>query len=267
MRNIINTKKIDEHNVSPYKFKVLGGMSIEEDSEDETYVQENSTEFHKEQAVNDVETIPTVQTKKEDEENKKFIEELLKKTDELSSSMIKMQMQMEKQESEFSTRLQNELQREAEASFQKGYNQAKEDLETSVNEIKNKYVNSIDNLEKEIEKSNEYFKKIEQELSSTALEIAKEVILKEVSSSSSAVAVALSRELINDLKDGKNIEIKVNPKDAETLKEEYKSSEHIKISSDSAIAEGGVIVLSDVGNLDGNIPVRIEKVKHLIQNN
>ena len=37
-----------------------------------------------------------------------FIEELLKKTDELSGNIVKLQMQIENQESEFKIRLENE---------------------------------------------------------------------------------------------------------------------------------------------------------------
>lgn len=262
MRNIINTTKIQEHSVEPYKFKVLGGTQLSNEEKEAEYIQKDTTPIFKEE--ND--TSSKESSKIEDTTNK-FVEELLKKTDELTSSMVKMQMQMEKQEIEFENRLKNEIEREAKSSFEKGYNQAKSEIEAGVNEIKNKYVTSIDNLEKEIEKSNQYFKKIEEELSLTALEIAKEVILKEISRSSSEIAISLSRELINDLKDGKKIEIKVNPKDFNAIKEEYKDIEHITISADNAISEGGVIVLSDVGNLDGNIATRIQKVKSLIQNN
>ena len=40
-----------------------------------------------------------------------FVEELLKKTDELSSNIIKLQMQIENQESEFAKRLETEIAR------------------------------------------------------------------------------------------------------------------------------------------------------------
>lgn len=263
MRNIIETTKIGEHAIEPYKFKILGGSQVVE-NEVQEYVQKDTTTIFKEKQPE--EKAPEAAVEKE-EQNNKFVEELLKKTDELSSSMIKMQMQMEKQEVEFENRLKNDIQKESEAAFAKGYEQAKNEMQASINEIKNKYVTSIDNLEKEVEKSNSYFLKIENELSLSALEIAKEVIAKEIEDSSQKVASALSHELINDLKDGKNIQIKVNPKDFSAIKEEYKDAEYITISADDAIAEGGVIVFSDVGNLDGNIATRIQKVRKLIQTN
>jgi len=68
------------------------------------------------------------------------------------------------------------------------------------------------------------------------------------------------------LKDAKSIKLKVNPKDLESLKERYSTIENIRVDGDSAITEGGVVVLSDAGNLDGNISTRLEKVKNLIEN-
>ena len=38
-------------------------------------------------------------------------------------------------------------------------------------------------------------------------------------------------------------------------------------TSDDAITLGGVVILSDVGNLDGNLAMRLEKVKYLLQEN
>jgi flagellar assembly protein FliH len=262
MKNIIGTAKINEHSIEPYKFKILGGAQVVEKEEDEEYVQKDSTPIFKEEDEEQED-----KEKQQEVQNNKDIEELLKKTDELSSNMVKMQMQMEKQEVEFENRLKAEVQKESESAFAKGYEQAKGEMQASVDEMKNKYVTSIDHLEKEVGKAGEYFKKIENEISSTALEIAKEVIIKEISDSSKNVAIALSHELINDLKDGKNIQIKVNPKDFSAIKDEYKDSEYINVSADDAIAQGGVIVFSDVGNLDGSIATRIQKVKSLIQNN
>lgn len=267
MRNIINTSRIQEHSVEKYRFKVLGGTTLAQDEHDESenYVQKDSVDIFKEDNMREIET-PVHQNNEEAISNR-FVEELLKKSDELSSNIIKLQMQIEKQEAEFERRLQSELQREAEASFEKGYKKAKEEIEASSEELKNKYLTSINNLDNEIKKSNLYLKRIEDDLSSTAVEIAKEVIAKEVSASSSKVATELSKELINQLKDGKKIEIKVNPVDYEFIKQEYKDMEHIHISADDAISKGGVVVFSDVGNLDGNLAMRLQKVKNLIQNN
>lgn len=268
MKTIIDTQNNNGHTIEPYHFKVLGGTNViaEEIIKVEDNIQENKI---KEDIVAKplVDTLPIVEnTVKKEEPSNQFIEELLKKSDELSSNIIKLQMQIEKQEDEFNNRLKADVERESQEAYQKGYDKAKEELTNSLEEIKTKYLNSINILEQQEKSTDEYLKKIEMELSSTAVEIAKEVILKEVKIASSEIAISLSKNLLEELKDAKNIKLKVNPKDYESLKETYATIENIKVDSDVSITEGGVVILSDVGNLDGSLSVRLEKVKNLIQN-
>jgi len=262
MKNIIDSKTAANHRIEPYHFKVLGGVSSAHE-EEIVEVQANTEEVAKKEPVKVQKSEPVVQI---DEQQNQFIEELLKKSDELSTNIIKLQMQIEKQESDFNNRLENELKRESENSYEKGYQKAKDDLESSIEEIKEKFLNSINTLEVESKKGDDFLKSVESELSDTAIEVAKEVILKELKESSSEIAVSLSKKLIEELKDAKSIKLKVNPKDCESLKERYSAIENISVDSDNAIAEGGVVVLSDAGNLDGNISTRLEKVKNLIEN-
>jgi len=262
MKNIIENENVKNHIIEPYHFKVLGGISSVHEPEE---VQSSSDEPVKSETSKQSTTTnePVVQV---DEQQNRFIEELLKKSDELSSNIIKLQMQIEKQEEDFNNRLQIELERESQNAYEKGYKKAKEELEAVTNEAKEKFLNSINTLEIEAKKGNEFLKQIENDLSSTAVEIAKEVILKEIKHSSSDIAIALSKKLIEELKDAKNIKIKVNPSDYEALTETYSTIENVKVDSDNAITKGGVVILSDVGNLDGNISTRLEKVKNLIEN-
>ena len=122
-------------------------------------------------------------------------------------------------------------------------------------------------LEENWEKSEKKLEKIETDMSVSAFEIAKEVIKKEIASSSSQVAASLAKALLKEVKEAMKIELKVNPKDFDFLKELYAGEEKITVVSDDAVTLGGVIVLSDVGNLDGNLAVRLEKVKYLLQEN
>jgi len=264
MKNIINGKTAKDHTIEAYHFKVLGGIASVCNTEENM---DSKNDADKIEVDNDltqeVKSEPAVQI---DEQQNRFIEELLKKSDELSSNIIKLQMQIEKQEVDFNNRLENELKRESDSSFERGYQKAKDDLEAETQEVKNKFLNSIHTLELEIKKGNDFLKQVESDLSSTAVEVAKEVILKEIKDSSSDIALALSKKLIEELKDAKKIKLKVNPKDYKALKESYSDIENIAVESDGAIAEGGVVVLSDSGNLDGNIKTRLEKVKNIIDN-
>ena len=109
-------------------------------------------------------------------------------------------------------------------------------------------------------------KKSEEELGQTAIKIAKEVIEKEVSSASSQIAHHLANSLIKELSDVKNIEIRVNPEDSDYLKEQFSKNERIKVSADDAISKGGVVIISEGGNIDATMQTRLEKLKMLVNN-
>ena len=55
--------------------------------------------------------------------------------------------------------------------------------------------------------------------------------------------------------------IKVNPKDHAAISEHFGKMQHLTVLADSAVSEGGVIVISDAGNIDAQISKRFERVK------
>lgn len=263
--NIINKAKVDDHSVQRYRFKVLStNLSDVQDlgEESEDFRGENNIPLEVKPVFDEI-----VNVAKIEEGQNQFIEELLKKTDELSSNIIKLQMQIERQEQDFNNRLSEEIKRERENAHALGYQKAREEFEQITQETKSRYLKSITNLDGLYKNMEETFAKMESDITATAFEIAKEVIKKEVKEGSAKIAISLSRELLKELKDASKIELKVNPKDLEELKEVYLKDEKIKITSDDSITLGGVVVLSDVGNLDGNLAMRLEKVKYLIQDN
>ena len=195
-----------------------------------------------------------------------FVEELLKKTDELSSNIIKLQMQIENQESEFAKRLEAEISRAKEDGKNEGIAQANAANEARINELEARFSASAAKLDEQYVKFDEFLKKIEEELGQTAIKIAKEVIDKEISTSSSQIAHHLASSLIKELSNVKNIEIRVNPKDSEYIKEQFSKNEHVKISADDAISKGGVVIISDGGNIDATMQTRLEKLKMLVNN-
>lgn len=195
-----------------------------------------------------------------------FIEELLKKTDELSSNIIKLQMQIENQESEFAKRLEAEISRAKEDGKNEGIAQANAANEARINELEARFSASAAKLDEQYVKFDEFLKKIEEELGQTAIKIAKEVIDKEISTSSNQIAHHLASSLIKELSNVKNIEIRVNPEDSEYIKEQFSKNEHVKISADDAISKGGVVIISDGGNIDATMQTRLEKLKMLVNN-
>lgn len=257
-KSVITTKNIESHNVEPYRFKVLGTTAqmkkkILEEKEEE---QEQEQEKQEESKV-----IKTVQ--KPDETL--FIEELLKKTDELSSNIVKLQIKIENQEQEFEKRLSNETSKAKEEGILEGKKRAEADFEGKVSNLEKQFGRSLNLLEETNETFKAFLKKNESELSEAAIEIAKEVIQKEVSKNSSEISISLAKSLAKELAEATKLEIKVNPKTYEAVKEEFGEFEHIKVGADDAISEGGVVVLSDAGNIDATLSLRLEKIKQMMK--
>ncbi|EOI6144962.1 TPA: flagellar assembly protein FliH [Campylobacter coli] len=271
--NVISGGTSDQHVVEGYRFKVISEfdnhteekqhhpqISNEENiitsSKDENPTNESQTPAPS-QVVQEVQT-PTFQPS--------FVEDLLKKTDEMSSNIIKLQMQIESQESEFNNRLNSELENAREKFSKEGYEQAKAEFEKELNDLRDKYLKSVSKLEEACTNLNVFIEKNEKELADTAIDIAKEVILKELENNSSKIAYALAKDLINELKGAGSIEIKVNSVDYNYLKEHFSENSHIKITLDDAISKGSVIILSDSGNIESNLNARLIKIKKMVNN-
>ena len=193
-----------------------------------------------------------------------FIEELLKRTDELSDNIVKLQMKIESQESEFKARLEEETAKAREAALAEGAAAAKAEFEERLKQIETKFANSIAKIDEEKAKLEAFYTKNEQELAAAAMQIAKEVVIRETSENSGKVALAIAKNLVGELENATNIEVKVNESDLEYLKENLKLSSNLKLSADDAVAPGGAIIMSDVGNIDGNVMTRFEKIKKIL---
>ena len=283
--SVITSETSPAHFIENYRFKVLGvgeratdsaPVLIEENNLSEELSEQNfgqKGENFAPQASHQTQTnsqnhfasqaqSPQIQQAGESS----FVEELLKKTDELSSNIIKLQMQIENQESEFAKRLETEISRAKEDGKNEGIAQANAANEAKINELEARFSTSAAKLDEQYVKFDEFLKKIEEELGQTAIKIAKEVIDKEISTSSNQIAHHLASSLIKELSNVKNIEIRVNPEDSEYLKEQFSKNEHVKISADDAISKGGVVIISDGGNIDATMQTRLEKLKMLVNN-
>lgn len=259
-RSVITTQDIKEHNVEPYRFRVIGSTpdvpkKAEENIEDEKeeIKEENKEEENHQQKVD----------KKSLEPN--FVEELLKKTDELSSNIVKLQIKIESQEEEFEKRLVQETKKAKEEGEIEGEKRVQAATKESQEKLETQFGKALHLLEEAGETLKAFLKKCESELSDAAIDVAKEVVKKEVSKDSVAVSVALAKALVKELIDATKVEVKVNPKTYEAVKEAFEPFEHIDVGADDAISEGGAIVLSDVGNIDATLATRLEKVKQMMK--
>ncbi|WP_107812211.1 flagellar assembly protein FliH [Campylobacter concisus] len=283
--SVITSETSPAHFIENYRFKVLGvgeratdstPVLIEENNLSEELSEQNfgqKGENFVPQASHQTQASPqnhfasqaqSLQIQQTGESS--FVEELLKKTDELSSNIIKLQMQIENQESEFAKRLEAEISRAKEDGKNEGIAKANAANEARINELEARFSASAAKLDEQYVKFDEFLKKIEEELGQTAIKIAKEVIDKEISTSSNQIAHHLASSLIKELSNVKNIEIRVNPEDSEYIKEQFNKNEHVKISADDAISKGGVVIISDGGNIDATMQTRLEKLKMLVNN-
>ena len=271
--SVITNEEAKEHFVENYRFKILsqekkddGGESGDINSQmiknQEAKISQTQTNEDLEnlsddkfESINDNE-LPSAQPS--------FVEELLKRIDEMSGSIIKLQMQIENQEAEFARRLETEVSRAREDGVRAGLQEAGVKFDEELKGLQTRFLSSISKLEDEAQKFTDLLISSEAELPNTAIDIAKEVIQKEISTHSSRVAISLCNALLKEVKEAKRIQIKVNPNDFDFIKDSFSNSENIKISSDDAINVGGVIILSDIGNLDGTIEARLEKIRKLV---
>ena len=286
--SVITSETSPAHFIENYRFKVLGSneraqdsapVLIEENNLSEELNEQNleqggenftpqSQPVHQMQPNMQNHFAPQSQNSQAHQPgfDSSFVEELLKKTDELSSNFIKLQMQIENQESEFAKRLEAEIARAKEDGKNEGIAQTNAANEAKIKELEAKFSASAAKLDEQYVKFDEFLKKSEEELGQTAIKIAKEAIEKEVSSASSQIAHHLANSLIKELSDVKNIEIRVNPEDSDYLKEQFSKNERVKVSADDAISKGGVVIISEGGNIDATMQTRLEKLKMLVNN-
>ncbi|EFP3375825.1 flagellar assembly protein FliH [Campylobacter jejuni] len=270
--NVISGGASDQHVVEGYRFKVISEFDNHtgEKKHTQTPDEENANiSLNDEKLVEENQVIASTQAVMETQIptfQPSFVEDLLKKIDEMSSNIIKLQMQIESQENEFNNRLNSELENAKEKFAKEGYEKAKEEFQKELSDFKDKYLKSIAKLDNACENLENFIEKNEKELADTAIDIAKEVILKELELNSSKIAYALAKDLIGELKGASVIELKVNAEDYEYLKEQFDQNAHIKISLDDAISKGSVVIISDAGNIESNLNSRLAKIKKMVNN-
>lgn len=268
MAEVISGEKIDRHNVDKYSFKVLS-LGASKQSNLKAFGKEHSHQV----AHNDEEATPQPQVAsptqpeqkpQNDDAKDSLIESLLKKTDEMSSNFIKLQMKLESMQEEHKNELEQVRQGALEEGKAQGKEEAQKECEAKYNETLNLFASSISKLETNANEYNNALEKLKSELTHAAIDIAKEVVEVELSTSSGKVAEALASALIKELQNASQITLKVNPKDFTYISQRFEEFKHIKVIADAAVNEGGVIAISDLENIDAQIEKRFERVKKVI---
>lgn len=247
--SVIALKQLGKHNMKKYEFKKIESNNVVVKPNENTSVESAPTPSQ----------VSIIQSSLE----KELIEKLLSKSDDLSNSLNNFQIQFEKLQIQSQER--EKIAREE--GFKEGEMKAKISLNEELDREREKIAKSIAMLDSVIENIKSQVVKLENELSTIALDIAKEVIIKEIDGNSAKIASLISKELLKSMSSNLNIIIKVNTLDFEKIDNDLKDKENIKIKPDDAVSRGGVIIISDDGNLDGNIMSRYNLLKQSVLDN
>lgn len=264
METVISETQTKGHIINKYNFKVLSS-SVSTDNNpprsDDGFVSgltnepapsaKKSEEIPKEEGGN-------ILSKSSKDE---LIESLLQKTDEMSSNFIKMQMKLESKDEEYKLSLAQAKKEAFEEGRIAGTKEAEETIKAEQGTLMQQFASSVETLDKSTKEFSASIQGIQEELIHAALDIAKEVIMVETSVQGSQIAKTLAEKLITEIQGSSQVTIKVNPKDKVALEQALGTLENVKILSDNAVSNGGVIILSDAGNIDGDIMKRYERVK------
>lgn len=267
MDTFISAKDTQGHLIQKYQFKVISNRDKSDSETPKEYkFQQQSPEEDTtiQQSPPQEQDLDQAQQKMaKNTVNGSSVDLLLKKTDELSSSLLSMQKSYESQQEEF----KKMIEQAKDEAYKKGQLEAQQQMSQEQKEQDEqevgKFIAAIDRLDKTTKKFQEKIDTIEEDLISTSIDIAKEVINKEVSKSSKDIALNLAYLLLDDIKDASKITLKVSPRDYTHIKQRMQS-DNVEVVSDNSINDGGVMVMSDAGNIDGDLMQRFEKVKEMV---
>ncbi|MDD2780998.1 flagellar assembly protein FliH [Sulfuricurvum sp.] len=251
---VIQHNRSAAHTISKYQFKILSSLSGSSIAEAAHELSHASEPVYNE---------PVGERRRESGSSSKdeLIESLLKKADEMSSNVIKMQMRLETMQEEHAAALDEAKKMGYAEGLAAGIAQEKVTNDGQSAKSHEQLSQSIKTLENAAEEFVVALGAIQKELTHTALEIAKEVIGIETNEHSSKIAAKLSSDLIEELKDASKITLRVNPADHGFISEKVGSLAHVEVLSDRAISPGGVVAISDAGNIDSEIKKRYERLK------
>lgn len=251
MEDVVITKEtLANHAVGKYQFKILSGLSgaSVHDAVEELVLQEqyDSREGSSSNMVS---------------HKDELVESLLKKADDMSSNVIKMQMRLEALQEEHALALLEAKKSAYEEGVIAGIEQEQSRSDSRNIQVHDQLSTSVKTLESVAEQYTKTLENIQKELTHTALDIAKEVIGIETQENSAKIAAKLSESLIEELAEASKITLRVNPNDHGTISEKVGSLKHVEVLSDRAISAGGVVAISDLGNIDSQIKKRYERLK------
>jgi len=264
MKTVISESNTHGHIINKYNFKVLSATAVESSNSDDEFITGASAQVTNLTQKKEIKEEPQIKSENTLSTSSKdtLIESLLQKTDEMSSNFIKMQMKLESKEEEYKQALEVSKAQSFEEGKVEGMKESEELVKAEHTALMTQFASSVETLEKSTQEFSTSIESIKEELIHAAIDIAKEVILVEMSEKSSLIATTLAQDLITEIQSSSQVTIKVNPHDKVALEQSLGTLENVKIISDNAVNNGGVVILSDAGNIDGDIMKRFERIKN-----
>lgn len=260
MEVVINESISGRHTIDKYKFKVFSSGSSSDDEHTKSFAEQ---QLEEQPVAQRVEEAPASESKPQPSPSHRdeLVESLLKKTDDVTSNFIKMQMKIEEMEQQHKAALEAARQEAYESGVQDGRNALQKEVDDANENGLQQFAESVKKLETTAEHYMQAVGKIESELTLAAIDIAKEVIAIEVSEQGSEIAKKLASSLIKELQGAAKVTLKVNPADHGEISQHVGTLSHVNVVSDKAISRGGVIAISDAGNIDSEVMKRFERIK------
>ncbi len=254
MGNIINSKDNNKYKIEKFTFDKLNT-----DEEDIVLFTQNPFEENLPKKENDTEIKNEILPSSPQNDK-----ELLEKIEQLTSDVVSLQMELEKQEKQYKQELESKTQQSFEEGKSEGMKIAQEQFSEDLENYKTQFLRSIELLDEQKQLFDKALKDLEHELLQGSFVLAQKIIIKEIDEYSSQIAINIAQSLLKTIKEGSELTLKVNPTDFKDISTQFKDN-RIKIESDEAIQKGGVVILSDSGNIDGDILTRYKQSLQLLQ--
>lgn len=251
-KNIISAQDLGQHNMKKYEFKKIESSPLE--------ALDEATEPHEEAKESPTKSqVAMIESSLE----KELIEKLLNKSDNLESALTSLHAQFQALHEQMTAREKAAR----EEGFKEGELKAQLSFKDEAEKLTERSAKTIIKLDEAIEATKNKLVAFEAEVSAIALDIAKEVIIKEVEANSAKIAALIAKELLQSLSGNLNVVIRANPLDFDYLNNLVKNKQNIKIKSDDAIVRGGVVITSESANLDGSVMARYNILKQSVLDN
>ena len=258
MANIINPQEKSENKIQKFTFDKL------DVNEEDIVAFEQNPFLIQEDRSPDSSVLKTDHEKKPETFDTQEREHLLEKIDQLTSDVVRLQMELEK--------VRNEHTEALEKVRQEAYEQGKEDAIKTLQEenseemenLKTQFIRSITLLDEKKHLFDQTLVKLEEELLESAFILAKKVILTEVDKHSAQIASEIAKYLLKNIKESSEVTLHVNPLDHTFVSSQLKES-LIKIEADEAVQKGGVVIIGGEENIDGTILTRYKQALQFLQ--